>query len=1034
MLYKSALIVILDRIHGITDPPSASESKTDTEVQKEYENSESGAKQEINFLTLVDGPFLCDLSRALLKHQIQVSDSLRGQKDVVSFKEDLISPMQDLNYIMNAVLPVMTKGFHNMQRLLLTETDTHILNSTLYATYWVSFLIPDKLPGRYKKPLVEFFSEFAIVVPPSIMCNFFRCISRDISHMRMGTSQVVFKFFQLHLEHYESYYNQTNSELQGRAKSTEQEDLVTLFFQLLYYLLKINGQVTSKDQTDDHPIIPALVVLSGCISPMTLTKTQIDDLLSDMNNVETAATSSLDLYVPFVAPEDSFFPYSYYNRNQKRSQERRRSFSMRRGAIGYNQLDEKLQSYAEKFWGQIKDEIILLNENLEQLEDPNKASKLMSELVDCLDQENLTVSTLKPRDRDSSASILSLQSSDGESSLPPARSDIVRRDPGLQRMVSQTGSFQNQFKDEFTERLSRHLYFWVCGPHSVLASPVTSSLPMSSHDAEHMPFELLISKKRRALKDIINYFFQLLDYMGLRVRRGPSQEREGSNFLFGTEDAGQSPHLQRFCLRLLRGTKLFLERTTGDDPAYRVPTSLQDIDEAGSPFVAQKKPKATYSTINLKFFLRVLVPVLNRHFYLHNVYYLKSGRVFYQVTATAQESDELSNLFAEFVTHLPKIHFILEASNRSIITLKLKVFLKSISDAIEVTPKMAEEMGGDGTYNLSLYMRSGSHILELVSKRTGEYSSWSNISCTLTIMLPFFINLFRKIVSSLEEDVVEYFDNLEDSIREKIKPYLKILFNSLMKIGIQPEIQDKLVMKEQVGTCIGLLTQVAPLAIFKEKMESYGVNPNNWQDMMSRSELIGENIFHSYINLPILTYTLAKSGRDPEVDPIKFHKWVDQFVEEAFNYLTEMVRINQDFVLLWTESHMEKIISWCSPDVFWRKFLEVITEVRIHLLYVYNADKAEQYKIQTQSQNKMGYTNIDNKYFQTMYKMVAQQYIASELTVRTSDFYKLPLVSKHPYNYINIKYLIIQTCLQQYRYCGDISTKTTYEKRWRGKM
>ena len=982
MLYKSALIAILDRIHGITDLPSASENKTNIEgtVQKEYVNSESDAKHEISFLTLVDGPFLCDLSGALLKHQIKVNDSLRVQHDVVSFKEDLISPFQDLNYLMNAVLPVMTKGFHNMQRLLLTETDIDILNSTLYATYWVSFLIPDKLPGRYKKPLVEFFSEFAIVIPPSIMCNFFRCISRDISHMRIGTSQVVFKFFQLHLEHYESYYNQTNSELQGRAKSTEQEELVSLFFQLLYYLLKMNGKVTSKEQTEDHPIIPTLVALSGCISPMTLTKTQIDDLLSDMNNIETAATSSLDSDVPLVIPKDSFFPYSYYNRNQKRNRERRRTYSMRRGTIGYNQLDEKLQSYGEKFWGQVKDEIILLNEELEHLEDPNKAAKLMSELVDCLDQENLTVCTLKPRDRDSSASILSLQSSDGESSLPSTRPDVVRRDKTLQRMTSQTSSFQNQFKDEFTERLSRHFYFWVCGPHSVLASPVTSSLPTSSHDAEHMPFELLLSKKRRALKDIINYFFQLLDYMGLRVRRGPTQE--GSNFLFGTEDAGQSPSLQRFSFRLLRGTKLFLERTTGDDPAYRVPSSLQDIDEAGSPFVAQtKKPKATYCSENLKFFLRVMVPVLNRHFHLHNVYYLKSGRVFYQVTATAQESDELSNLFAEFVTHLPKIHFILEASNRSIITLKLKVFLKSVSDAIEVTPKMAEEMGGDGTYNLSLYMRSGSHILELVSKRTGEYSSWANISCTLTIMLPFFINLFRKIASSLEEDVVEYFDNLEDSVREKIKPYLKILFSSLMKIGIQPEIQDKLVMKEQVGTCIGLLTQVAPLAIFKEKMESYGVNPNNWQDMMSRSELIGKSIFLNYINLPILTYTLAKSGRDPEVDPNKFHKWVDQFVEEAFNHLIEMVKINQDFVLLWTESHMEKIISWCSPDVFWKKFLEVITVVRIHLLQVYNADKAEQHKIQTQSQNRLGYTNIDNKYFQTMYKMVAQQYIASELTI-----------------------------------------------------
>ena len=989
MLYKSALIVILERIHGITDPPSASESKADTEgaVQKEYLNSESDTKQEINFLTLVDGPFLCDLSAALLKHQIQVNDSLRGQHNRVSYKEEHISSLQDLNYIMNAVLPVMTKGFHNMQRLLLTETDTHILNSTLYATYWISFLIPDKLPGRYKKPLSEFFSEFATVIPPSIMCNFFRCISQDISHMRIGTAQVVFKFFQLHLEHYESYYNQTNSELQGRAKSTEQEDLVTLFFQLLYYLLKINGKVTTKDQTEDHPIIPALIALSGCISPMTLTKTQIDDLLSDINNVEAAPTASLDLDVPFVVPQDSLFPYSYYNRNQKRSQDRRRGYSLRRGAIGYNQLDEKLQSYGEKFWAQVKEEIILLNEGLEQLEDPNKAAKLMSELVDCLDQENLAVSTLKPRDRDSSASIFSFQSSDGESSLPSTRPEIVRRDTGyghktLQRMTSQTNSFQNQYKDEFTERLSRHLYFWVCGPHSVLASPVTSSLPTSSHDAEHMPFELLLSKKRRALKEIINYFFQLLDYLGLRVRRGPNQEREGSNFLFGIEDAGESRLLQRFSLRLLRGTKLFLERTTGDDPAYRVPSSLQDVDEGGGAFVAQsKKAKATYSAENLKFFLRVLVPVLNRHFYLHNVYYLKSGRVFYQVTATAQESDELSNLFTEFVTHLPKIHFILEASNRSIITLKLRVFLKSISDAIEVTPKMAEEMGGDGTYNLSLYMRSGSHILELVSKRTGEYSSWANIFCTLTIMLPFFINLFRKIVTSLEEDVVEYFDNLEGSVRDKIKPYLKILFNSLMKIGIQPEIQEKLVMKEQVGTCIGLLTQVAPLAIFKEKMDSYGVNPNNWLDMMSRSELIGKNLFLNYINLPILTYTLAKSGKDPEVDPIKFHKWVDQFVEEAFNHLIEMVRINQDFVLLWTESHMEKVISWCSPDVFWRKFLEVITEVRLHLLQVYNADKAEQHEIQTQSQSKMGYTNIDNKYFQTMYKMVAQQYIASEFII-----------------------------------------------------
>ncbi|KAI6657509.1 Ryanodine receptor 44F-like X1 [Oopsacas minuta] len=978
MLYKSALIAILDRIHGITEPQSTSESKTDTERdQLGYPNTESRS----SFLELVDGPFLCDLSRALLKHQFEVSDTSRDHRGHGSFREEPNTPLQDLTYIMSAVLPVITKGFHNIHRLLLTNTETHILNSTLYATYWISFLIPEKLSGRYKKPLAEFFSEFAIVIPPFVMCNFFRCITSDISHMRLGTAQVLFKFFQQHLEHYQSYYNQTNSELQGRAKLPEQEDLITLFFQLLYYLLKNNDKVTPKELAEDHPIIPTLIALSGCISPMTLTKTQIDDLLSDINNIEATHSASFDAdIISLVVPKHSFLPFSYYNRNQKRDGERRR-MSLRRGAIRYNQLEEKLHPYGEKFWEQVKGEIAILNEELESLEDPNKYSRLMSELVDCLDQENLTVSTLKERERDnSSTSIFSLQSSDGESSLPLTRTEVPRRDTSYKTLkrMSSTNSFQHQYKDEFTERLSRHLYFWVCGPHSAIASPVASSLPTSAHDVEHMPFEILLSKKRHALKVIINYFFQLLDYIGLRVRRGPNSERVGSNFLFGTEEDGVSPKLQRFSLRLLRGTKVFLEKTTGDDPAYRAPSSLQDIDESGSAFVTQpKKSKSTYSADNLKFFLKVLIPILNRHFHLHKVYYLKSGRVFYQVTATAQESDELSNLFSEFVTHLPKIPLSLEPSNRSIFTLKLKVFLRRLSDAIEVTPKMAEEVGADGTYNLSLYMRSGSHIMELVSKRTGEYSSWINISCTLTIMLPFFINLFRKIGTSLEEDVVEYFDNLEESIRDKIKPYLKILYNSLMKIAIQSELQNNTVMKEQIGTCIGLLTQVAPHAIFKEKMESYGVNVNTWLDSMSRSELIGNIIFPNYIHLPILSYTLAKYGRDPEIDPLKFQKWVDQFIEEAFNCMLEKVRLNRDFILLWIETHIEKIIIWCSPEVFWRKFLEVISEVRIHLLQVYNADKAEQHKIQTQSQNKTGYTNIDNKYFQTMYKIVAQQYITT---------------------------------------------------------
>lgn len=973
MLYKSALIAILDRIHGITEPLCMNENKSDIEIDP-VRTSQS----RNSFLELVDGPFLCDLSRALLKHQMEFSDkmSCRREKERVSFQEEGNSPLQDLSYIMGAVLPVMTKGFHNIQRLLLTNTEVQILNSTLYAAYWISFLIPEKLPGRYKKPLTEFFSEFATVVPPLIMCNFFRCITRDISHMRLATAQVIFKFFQQHLEYYQSYYNQTNSELQGRAKLPEQEDLVTLFFQLLYYLLKNHEKVTSKEQTEDHPIIPALVALSGCISPMTLTKTQIDDLLSDMDKTETATHASIDSdIVPMVVPECSLLPFSYYNRNQKRSQERRRQHSLRRGTIGYDQLEEKLQQYGEKFWEQVKGEIQHLNEELELLEDPNKYSRLMSELVDCLDQENLAVSTLKLRERDSSASIFSLQSSDGESSLP--RTEVPRRDAGyktLKRMSSST-SFQHQYKDEFTERLSRHLYFWVCGPHSSLASPVTSSLPTSAHDADHMPFELLVSKKRHALKEIINYFFQLLDYMGLRVRRGHNYEREG--VLFGTEEAGESPILQRFALRLLRGTKVFLEKTTGDDSSYRAPSSLQDMEESGVCFV--KKAKSVYSADNLKFFLRILIPILTRHFHLHKVYYLKSGRVFYQVTATAQESDELANLFSEFVTHLPKIPFVLESSNRSISTLKLKVFLKSLSDAIEVSPKMAEEIGSDGTYNLFLYVRSGSHIIDLVSKRTGEYSSWTNIFSTLTIMLPFFINLFRKIGSSLEEEVVEYFDNLEESTRDKIKPCLKILYYSLMKIVTQPEIQNNLLMKEQTGTCIGLLTQVAPHAIFKEKMESYGVSLNNWLEVMSRGELIGGNIFPNYLHLPILTYTLVKFGRDPEVDSGKFQKWVDQFIVEAFNYLIEKVRLNQDFVLLWIETHMEKVVSKCSPGVFWKKFLELISGVRVHLLQVYNADKADQHKIQTQSQGKVGYTNIDNKCFQTMYKMVAQQYITSKL-------------------------------------------------------
>ena len=992
MLYKSALIAILDRIHGITEVRNKEESRTDTDGTA---HEDLGRKQGNSFFELVDGPFLYDISRTLLKHQMEVNERKQGFIRQDTLSESGNYPIQELNYLMSAVLPIMTQGFHNIHRATLNETEIHIVNSTLYATYWISFLIPEKLPGRYKKPLSLFFAEFATIIPPPTMCNFFKCIAKDIPNMRPGTSQVLFKFIQQHLEHFQSYYNQTNSELQGRAKQHEQEDLVCLFFQLLYSLMCFNSETTSKEQLEEHPIIPTLVALSGCINPMTLTKTQVDELLSDYTTGEDAIIASFDTDISqVVVPQNSHLPPSYYNRNQKKIQTGRRSSTLKRNVIRYMELDAKLKPYGEKFWTQIKDEIICLNRDLDQLEDPNKFSCLMSQLVDCLDIENLTVSTIKAREG-SSGSILSLpvHSPDVEPGHSVTQADIPRKNMlhgqlSLLRISANQStswqqnpsSLQHHYKDEYTERLSRHLYFWICGPHSAIASPVTSSLPTNAQDVAHIPFELLPSKKRDALKEIITYFFQLLDYMGLRVKRSPMTDRDNSTFFFGSEDASKSQFLQRFSLRLLRGTKLFLVKTSGDDPASRVPTSLQDMDEAASPlFVPPKKSKAVYSADSLKFFLRVLVPILNRHFDLHKAYYLKSGRIFYPVTATNQESDELANLFSEFVTHLPKIPIFIEHSNRSLIIIKLKMFLKNVSDAIEVSHKMAEESGTDGTYNLSVYIRTGSQIMDSVAKHSGEYSNWNNIYCTLAIMSPFFINLFRKICGSLEEDVVEYFDNLDESIRDKIKPFLKILFSSLMKISMHPEVQGQLILKEQIGTCIGLLTQISPHAIFKDKMESNGVNIMNWLEMMSRDEPIRQLIFPNYIHLPILANTLAKYGRDPEIDPAKNQTWVDRFVAEGFDELMEKVRRNDDFILLWIESHLEKVITWCSPNVFWRKFLEILNLVRIHLLQVYNADKAEQQKVQVQSLSKMSYSNIDNKYFQTMYKMVAQQFITRKL-------------------------------------------------------